>query len=82
MPRYFFDYICGHETMPDDEGVELPSPSEIPGAAFKALPEMLKDLPRRAPQTASISVRDETGRLVFITTIFLSARWERLSPDL
>lgn len=76
MPRYYFDYSCDHVVSVDDEGVELSSPSEARVAALDALPDFLRDLlPYQPVEEISISVRDESGRFIFTTSIFLSMRW-------
>jgi len=76
MPRYYFDYSCDHVVSVDDEGVELSSPSEARLAALDALADFLRDLlPSRPAEEISISVRDESGRLVFTTSISMSMRW-------
>lgn len=76
MSRYFFDCAWDHNVTVDEVGLEVASPSEVRLAALKALPDLLKELlPDQLTEKVSISVRDERGRLVFTTSIFLSMRW-------
>jgi ABC-type uncharacterized transport system YnjBCD ATPase subunit len=76
MPRYFFDCSCDQKTAIDEDGLELASPAEARVAALEALPDLLKEsLPDQPAQELSISVRDQSGRLVFTTSLFLSMRW-------
>ncbi len=76
MQRYFFDYACDNEITADEAGLELASTADVRLAALKALPDLLKELlPDQPPKEVSIVVRDELGRVVFTTSIFLSMRW-------
>lgn len=76
MPRYFFDYTYDDKVTVDEEGLELPSPSETRVAALEAPGHNERvTFSHRPVQDVSTSVREETGRLVFTTSISLSMRW-------
>ena len=72
MPRYFFDLKRGDETLPDEEGIELPDTETVLREARRSAKRIRPTLPERSPHQAFI-VRDEAGEIVLTLDIKGSA---------
>ena len=72
MPRYFFDLTQGDQTLPDEEGIELPDIETVRRQARRIAKRILPTLPERFPDQAFI-IRDEAGQIALAVDIKASA---------
>jgi hypothetical protein len=68
MKRYYFDIREGDQLIPDEEGIELPSPQAAQEEAVRSLGDLARDAPGTdrdgAPRRLAIEVRDESGPMM------------------
>jgi hypothetical protein len=76
MPRYFFDVAAGDDPFVDNEGSELLDDEAAIREALLFLAERGRDfIPQRHPPTsATLRVRDDSGRSVAELTLSLTIR--------
>jgi hypothetical protein len=73
MSRYFFDFDDGLTHSIDDEGTECDSLDQAKKAAFRALPDMARELfPNGECRHISVQIRDEEGSVVAIAVLTLA----------
>jgi hypothetical protein len=76
MPRFYFDIQDGRGSFQDDEGSDLPGPTEARVMALEALAALAKDeQPDRDQCQWAADVRDETGRVIYRATLSLTGGW-------
>jgi len=72
MPRYYFDYVDGAAGTEDDEGTELPDLEAARTEALLSLGLIAKDeLPDRDHRDFQISIRDQSGAVLMVLSLFL-----------
>ncbi|MDF2799359.1 MAG: hypothetical protein K0R85_2103 [Devosia sp.] len=76
MPRYFFDVAAGDDPFVDNEGSELLDDEAAIREALLFLAERGREfIPQRQPPTsATLRVREDSGRLVAELTLSLTIR--------
>jgi hypothetical protein len=75
MARYFSDFDDGQRKYVDSVGTELADMSMVPSEAIGFLTAVVKDVRDDADRNITVSVRDEDGRIVFMTTLTLQSDW-------
>lgn len=76
MGRYFFDLQNGDGPVRDTEGLELGSRTEISREVGRILLDIARDeIPDQARGTASIVVRDDSGKAVSVANLTFSNLW-------
>ena len=76
MPRYFVDIDDGERHTWDAEGSEYPGLQEARDAAFRTLPEIVRDVvPDGDRQDLVATVRDAGGRVLLRVTLSLRTEW-------
>jgi hypothetical protein len=79
MPRYFIDTDDDDLAIRDGEGMDFPDLQAARDAAHQALPAMAKQkMPDGERRHFTVSVRDDTGNVLYIATLSLSGIW--ISP--
>ena len=73
MPRYYFDVSTNGQVLPDDEGLDLPSPAVARSEPMTAAAEMAKE-DGASPKDIVIAVRDDGPEPV--GTVRLSLTWD------
>jgi len=77
MPRYYFDYLDGPKSAPDEEGKELPDLAAARAEALQTLGLIAKDeLPDGDRRDFRISIREENGPALMLLSLLL--RVERM----
>jgi hypothetical protein len=75
MMRYFSDHDDGKTKYVDTIGTELADIKMVPSEAIGFLTTIAKDVRDDADRTLIVSVRDEKGQIVFVTTLTLQSDW-------
>lgn len=76
MSRYYFDLHNGDGPLKDEHGTEIASRSGIPREVAKILLEVARDeLPICDRATISVTVRDENGQPVSVSSLTFSNEW-------
>ncbi|WP_160003395.1 hypothetical protein [Rhizobium sp. 18055] len=76
MSRYYFDLHNGDGPLKDEHGTELSSRAGIPTEVAKILLEIARDeLPTCDHATISVTVRDESGRPVSVSSLTFRNEW-------
>lgn len=82
MPRYFIDSSDGNFSHIDTEGVDLADQNAARYQALDALPDMARDvLPDGDQRRLVVSVRDETGQVIYRASLTLSGAWGQSEGD-
>jgi hypothetical protein len=72
MPQYFFDYMDGKRSYPDDEGAALPSLKEARAEAVRAIGGIARDeMPDGDRRDLQISVREGDGPVLMVVSLAL-----------
>lgn len=76
MSRYFFDLDDGKADYVDTIGTELTDPRVVPREAAAFVASVFRDAAHDArDRVIQFSVRDDSGRVVFRTTLSLQSQW-------
>jgi hypothetical protein len=77
VPKYFFDIDDGEHHSSDSEGTELPDHDAARREAIAVLPDMAREeLPDGNHREFSCSVRDTSGKQIFLARLTLHAEWK------
>jgi hypothetical protein len=69
MPRYFFDINDGHERTVDTEGQQIAGFEAARRLAVQELAHLIRDdMPDGERESYVVTVRDESGRPVYVAT--------------
>lgn len=75
MTRYYFDLHGADETVQDQEGIKCADAWAISAMAARILTQIAAEEVRIDERTKLfVSVRDEAGRIVHVSTLTLSSR--------
>lgn len=81
MPRFFIDTNNDDTFVEDEEGQNLPDAAAARKVALAALPDMARDkMPDGDHRTFRVSVRDETGAVIYEATLRLAGEWKAGGP--
>jgi hypothetical protein len=81
VPHFYFDIDDGECETRDEEGVDLPDLEAARDEAVSVLPAIAREvLPASDRQGLAVSVRDETGRIVFRARLTFVAEWPQGKP--
>ena len=76
MPRYYFDIDDGQRKFIDDDGNGLSDPEAARDQALAMLPKFARvALKGEGSREVTVTVRNETGDVVFIATMTLRSKW-------
>jgi hypothetical protein len=74
MPRYFFDIDDGERSSRDSVGTELADREAVRREATGILPDVAREeLPDGNERIFACSVRDESGKVIFVAKLTLKA---------
>jgi hypothetical protein len=77
MPRFFIDTHKGDVVAQDRDGYSLPDAATARQMAVRTLRDMAGDkLPHSESQLFKVSVRDETGSLLYSAALAFEDRWQ------
>ncbi|WP_040854014.1 hypothetical protein [Phyllobacterium sp. YR531] len=74
MHRYYFDLHNGDHTR-DDVGLELPSREHVTREVARILTDVARDELAGAKGVVSITVRDENGHPISVSSLTYSSEW-------
>jgi hypothetical protein len=76
MSHYYFDLHNGDGPLQDEDGTELTSRCDIVREAAKILLDVARDeLPSADRAPISITVRDEDGKTISVSTLIFTHEW-------